>query len=53
MGLSMDYSAGLTIDVIQDTAEDRLMEFTRKVNSDLIVEVVQLMKTPLSMICLI
>ena len=40
----MDYSAGLTVDVIQDTAEDRLMEFTRRVNSDLIVEVVSIVE---------
>ena len=44
LALSMDYSAGLTVDVIQDTAEDRLMEFTRRVNSDLIVEVVSIVE---------
>ena len=36
----MEYNAGLTVDVIQDTAEDRLLEFTRRVNSDLVVEII-------------
>ena len=30
----------MTVDVIQDTAEDRLLEFTRRVNSDLVVEII-------------
>ena len=40
LNLTMEYNAGLTVDVIQDTAEDRLLEFTRRVNSDLVVEVI-------------
>ena len=37
--LTMEYSAGMAVDVIQDTAEDKVMKFNRKVNSDLVVEV--------------
>ena len=40
LNLSMEYNAGLTVDVIQDTAEDRLLEFNRRVNSDLVVEII-------------
>ena len=40
LNLTMEYNAGLTVDVIQDTAEDRLLEFTRRVNSDLVVEII-------------
>ena len=40
LNLVMEYNAGLTVDVIQDTAEDRLLEFTRRVNSDLVVEII-------------
>ena len=40
LNLTMEYNAGLSVDVMQDTAEDRVMEFTRRVNSDLIVEVI-------------
>ena len=40
LNLTMDYTAGLTVDVMQDTAEDRVLEFTRRVNSDLVVEVI-------------
>ena len=39
LGLTMEYSAGMAVDVIQDTAEDKVMKFNRKVNSDLVVEV--------------
>ncbi|MGB1491501.1 MAG: hypothetical protein ACPG9O_05495, partial [Candidatus Poseidoniaceae archaeon] len=40
LNLAMEYNAGLTVEVIQDTAEDRLLEFTRRVNSDLVVEII-------------
>ena len=40
--LTMEYSAGLSVEIVQDTAEDRLLEFTRKVNSDLVVEVISI-----------
>ena len=42
LNLTMEYTAGLSVDVIQDTAEDRIMEFTRRVNSDLVVEVISI-----------
>ena len=40
LNITMDYTAGLTVDVMQDTAEDKILEFTRRVNSDLVVEVI-------------
>ena len=38
--LTMKYTAGLSVMVVQDTAEDRNVEFTRRVNSDLVIEVI-------------
>ena len=40
MNLTMEYSSGISVDVIQDTAVDKVMEFTRKVNSDMVVEII-------------
>ena len=45
LNLTMDYTSGLSLDVIQDTAEDRLMEFTRRVNSDLVIEIISVDNT--------
>ena len=42
LNLTMEYNAGLSVDVIQDTAEDRIMEYTRRINSDLVVEVISI-----------
>ena len=40
MNLTMEYNAGLSLQVQADTEEERNMEFTRRVNSDLVVEVI-------------
>ena len=42
LDLTMEYNAGLTVEVIQDTAEDRTMEFTRRVNSDLEIDIISI-----------
>ena len=39
LDLTMKYTAGLSVSVVQDTAEDRIVEYTRRVNSDLTIEV--------------
>ena len=40
----MDYSAGLNFEIQADTAENRNMEFTRRVNSDLVIEVISVVE---------
>ena len=40
LNLTMEYSSGLSVNVGQDTAQDRIMEFTRRVNSDMVVEII-------------
>ena len=40
LNLTMEYSSGITVDVKQDTAVDKMMEYNRKINSDMIVEIV-------------
>jgi asparagine N-glycosylation enzyme membrane subunit Stt3 len=40
MNLQMNYTSGISVTVMQDTAEDRVMEFTKKVNSNLLLEVI-------------
>jgi asparagine N-glycosylation enzyme membrane subunit Stt3 len=42
LNLTMKYTAGLSVSVVQDTAEDRKVEFTRRVNSDLSIEVLSI-----------
>ena len=44
LNLTMDYSAGLNFEIQADTAENRVMEFTRRVNSDLVVEVISVVE---------
>jgi hypothetical protein len=39
LNLTMKYTAGLSVSVVQDTAEDRTVEYSRRVNSDLTVVV--------------
>lgn len=48
LNLTMDYSSGLSINVGQDTAEDRVMDFSRRVNSDMVVEVISVDATTAS-----
>ena len=42
MNLTMEYNAGLSVEVVQDTAEDKTMEYSRRVNSDLTIEVISI-----------
>lgn len=44
LNLTMDYSTGLNFEIQADTAENRVMEFTRRVNSDLVVEVISVVE---------
>ena len=39
LNLQMNYTSGISVTVMQDTAEDRVMEFIKKVNSNLVLEV--------------
>ena len=39
LNLTMNYTSGISATIMQDTAEDRVMTFNKKVNSDLLVEV--------------
>ena len=39
LNLNMNYTSGISVTVMQDTAEDRVMEFTKKVNSDIKLEI--------------
>ena len=40
MNLEMEYTAGLSLNVQADTEEERNLEFTRRVNSDLVIEII-------------
>ena len=42
LNLSMEYTAGLSLDVQTNTALYKDMEFTRRVNSDLVIEVISI-----------
>ena len=42
MNLEMEYNSGITVTVMQATAEDRVMDFNRRINSDLVVEVISI-----------
>ena len=42
MALEMEYNSGITVTVMQATAEDRVMDFNRRINSDLVIEVISI-----------
>ena len=42
MNLDMEYNSGITVTVMQATAEDRVMDFNRRINSDMVVEIISI-----------
>ena len=42
LDLTMDYTAGIVVGIGQDTELDKLMEFSRRVDSDLVVDIISI-----------